>query len=155
MFHRHGNPEQRPVVAAGSGLIGTPCCDPSTVEVRHADRVYNLVEALDTGDCLVGQFHRGHLTRPQTGRELLGRSETPLHESDVTVRVAADPYRGQQRARLFLGDPRRGDLRGRVLVADATPHLGEAAVAHAFPRREQGGAGWPIPGRPCGHAAPR
>ncbi len=82
LLDRHRNAEQRSVLAAGTRLVGAARGGPRAVEVRHTDRVDHLVVPLDTGDRLVGQFHRGHFTGTQRGRQLFSRLKTPLHESD-------------------------------------------------------------------------
>ncbi|TQM14781.1 hypothetical protein FB558_1557 [Pseudonocardia kunmingensis] len=86
LLDRHRDTEQRPVLPAGERLVGTPGGGPRTVEVRHADRVDLLVVALDADYLLVDQLHRGHLTGTQGSRDLFGRSEITLHESDATSR---------------------------------------------------------------------
>jgi hypothetical protein len=82
LLDRHRNTEQRPILAAGARLVGTARGGPRAVEVRHADRVDRLVVPLDTGDRLVGEFDRGHVTGAQGGCELFGRLKVPLHEFD-------------------------------------------------------------------------
>ncbi len=73
LLDRHRQPEQRPVLASGACLVGGVCGGPCPVEVRYADGVDGLVVPLDTGDRLVGQFHRGDITGAQRGHEFLGR----------------------------------------------------------------------------------
>jgi len=71
LLDRHRDAEQRPVLAAGACLVGGARGGPGAVEVRHADRVDGLVVPFDTGDRLVGQFRRGHVTGAQGGGEFL------------------------------------------------------------------------------------
>ncbi|TDV52209.1 hypothetical protein CLV71_105340 [Actinophytocola oryzae] len=140
----HRDAEQRSVLTASACLVGTMCGRPCTGEVRHADRVDHFVVTLDTGDRLVGQFHRGHVTSTQGGREYFGRLKTPFHESDaidLPQRARnSDSRNGRTERVTFVGEIvhsfhcRRWPTAGRSADSKSTP----PRPGHEMPRRATG-----------------